>query len=149
MKKIAQNKRAFHEYYIEEKIEAGIVLYGSEVKSLRANQANLADSFALIRNEEAILVGFVIPPLKQASYFSHNERRDKRLLLHKEEIRKLDKATRQKGYTLVPLEVYFDDHGKVKVELAVAKGKAEHDKRAVSKEKDAKREIQQAVRRNR
>lgn len=147
MKSIARNKRAFHDYSVEDKIEAGIVLTGSEVKSLRAGHASLAEGYAMIRNGEAILVGMVIPALKQASYFNHSERRERRLLLHREEIARLDKATRQKGYTLMPLEIYFDDNGRVKIELGLAKGKAVHDKRESSKERDAKREMERAIRR--
>lgn len=147
MKSIARNKRAFHDYAIEDKIEAGIVLLGSEVKSLREGHASLAEGYALIRNGEAHLVGMVIPCLKQASHFNHGERRDRKLLLHSAELARLDKATRQKGYTLMPLEIYFDDNGRVKVELGLARGKAEHDKRESAKNRDAKREIDRAMRR--
>lgn len=147
MKSIAKNRKAFHDYYIEEKIEAGIALRGSEVKSLRMGHASLADGYALVRDGQAWLVNFYIPQLKQASYLNHGERRERRLLLNRREIDKLDEATRQKGYTLVPLDVYFNDNNIVKVELALARGKAQHDKRQSAKEQDAKREIQRAVRR--
>lgn len=147
MKSIARNKRAFHDYFIEEKLEAGIVLLGSEVKSLRNGHVSIADSYALIRNGEIALVGLAIAPFKQASFFGHAERRDRKLLLKKTEIERLDRATRQKGYTLMPLEIYFDDNNRVKVELGLAKGKAQHDKREVSKQKDAKREMDRALRR--
>lgn len=147
MKSIAKNRKAFHEYYVEEKVEAGLALRGSEVKSLRMANASLADAYALVREGQAWLVNFYIPLLKHASYMNHAERRDRRLLLKANEIKKLDEATRQKGYTLIPLEIYFNDANLVKVELALAKGKATHDKRESAKEADAKREIARAVRR--
>lgn len=142
MKTISKNRKAYHDYAIEEKIEAGIILQGSEVKALRMAQANLSDSYALIRNGQITLVGFYIPQLKHAAYFNHPEMRDKRLLLNRAEIDRLDRATSQKGYTIVPLEIYFDDRGRVKVELGLAKGKAEHDKRETQKKRDAEREMQ-------
>lgn len=145
MKTIAKNKKAYHDYSIEEKIEAGIVLQGSEVKSLRMAQASLSDSYAMIRNGQIAIVGFYIPQLKHAAYFNHSETRDKRLLLSRTQIDRLDRATRQKGYTLVPLEVYFDDKGMVKVEIGLARGKAEHDKRETEKKRDAEREIQRVM----
>jgi SsrA-binding protein len=147
MKTIAKNKKAYHEYFIEEKVEAGIALRGSEVKSLRLGHASLGEGYALIRDGKASLVNFLIPQLKQASYLNHNERRDKALLLKANEIARLDQATRQRGYTLVPLEVYFNERNIVKVLLGLAKGKAQHDKRESKKEQDAKREIDRAVRR--
>lgn len=147
MKSIARNKRATHDYFIESKVEAGIVLTGSEVKSLRSGHASLAEGYGMIRNGEAVLVGMVIPSFKQASHFNHIERRERKLLMHREEINRLDKATGQKGYTLMPLEIYFDDNGRVKVEMGLAKGKAVHDKRDVAKVKDANREIERAIRR--
>ncbi|MFZ9521516.1 MAG: SsrA-binding protein SmpB [Silvanigrellaceae bacterium] len=147
MKSISKNRRAFHEYSIEDKFEAGIALRGSEVKILRDSSPSLAESYAMIREGQAWLMNLTIPTLKQASYLNHAERRDRRLLLKRTEIKKLDEATRQKGYTLVPLELYFNDDNRVKVELAIAKGKAGHDKREAQKEKDAKREMSRAVRR--
>jgi SsrA-binding protein len=148
MKSIAKNRKAFFDYYIEDKFEAGITLRGSEVKALRLGHGSLADGcYALVRDGEAYIVNFTIPALKQASHLNHTERRDRKLLLHKKEIETLDRATRQRGYTVVPLEVYFNDEGRVKVELALAKGKAQHDKRDVAKEKDAKKEIDRAMRR--
>lgn len=146
-KSIAKNRKAFHEYAIEDKIEAGIALQGSEVKALRMASANIADAYAMVRDGQAWLVNFYIPLLKHASYMNHTERRDRRLLLNRNEIKRLDESTRQKGYTLIPLEVYFNDNNIVKVELALAKGKAYHDKRDAAKEADAKREIARAVRR--
>lgn len=147
MKSISKNRKAWHDYTIEEKIEAGIVLKGSEVKVLREGHGSIVESYAMIKDKEAWLLNMYIPALKHASYLNHSERRDKKLLLSKREIDKLEAATRQKGYTLIPLEIYFDDNNRVKVELGVAKGKASHDKREAQKEKDAKREMQKAVKR--
>lgn len=145
MKSIAKNRKAYHEYYIEEKLEAGIALQGSEVKSLRMSQANIADAYAMIRDGQAWLINLSISLLKHASYMNHTERRDRRILMKRREIDKLDDATRMKGYTLIPLEIYFNDRGMVKLELGLAKGKAMHDKRHVQKEKDEKREAQRAM----
>ncbi len=147
MKSISKNRKALHDYQIENKIEAGIVLLGSEVKALRLGHGNLADAYAITREGQAWLLNFYIPGLKEASYLNHGECRDRRLLLHAREIKKLDEATRQKGYTIVPLEVYFNDDNRIKVEIALAKGKAQHDKRESAKQADAKREIQRAMRR--
>ena len=147
MKSISKNRKAFHEYHIEDKFEAGIALRGSEVKCLRDSHPSLAESYAMIREGQAWLMNFSIPTLKQASYLNHAERRDRRLLLNRNEIKKLDEATRQKGYTLIPIEIYFNDDNRVKVEIALAKGKAGHDKRETQKTKDAKREMDRALRR--
>jgi SsrA-binding protein len=147
MKSIAKNKKAFHEYFIEARYEAGIALRGSEVKALRMANPSLAEAFAIVRNGEAWLLGFHIPTVLHASYMNHPERRERKLLLNASEIKKLDEATRQKGYTLVPLDIYFNDDNRVKVEIGVAKGKAQHDKRDSAKEADAKREMARALRR--
>lgn len=147
MKSISKNRKALHDYTIEAKFEAGIALRGSEVKALRMGHASLVDGYAMVREGQAWLVNFYIPLLAQASYLNHGERRDRRLLLNRREIDRLDEATRQKGYTLVPLDVYFNDNNIVKVELGLAKGKAQHDKRQSAKDHDAKREIQRAMRR--
>lgn len=146
MKTIIKNRKAFHDYYIEEKIEAGVALRGSEVKALRLGHGSLAEGYAMVREGQAWLINFSIPLLKEASYNNHAERREKRLLLNRNEIRKLDEATRQKGYTLIPLEAYFNDRNMVKIMLGLGKGKAQHDKRESSKEKDAKRDIARAMR---
>jgi SsrA-binding protein len=148
MKSISKNRKAYHEYFVEEKFEAGIVLKGSEVKSLRLSNTNLADSYAVSRNGEVWLLNLGIGALKHASYMNHNERREKKLLLKKRQIKHLDEATRQKGYTLIPLEMYFNDNQLVKVELGLCKGKAQYDKRETGKIADAKREIQRALRKN-
>lgn len=147
MKSISKNRKAWHDYYIEDKIEAGLVLKGSEVKTLRTGKASIAEGYAMVRDGQAWLVNSYIPTLQHASYMNHGERRDRKLLLNKKEIAKLDTATSQKGYTIVPLELYFDDNNRVKVEIALAKGKAYHDKRGAEKEKDVKREIQRSLRR--
>lgn len=147
MKSITKNRKAFHNYYIEEKIEAGLSLMGSEVKVLRSGQASIAEGYALMRNGQGWLLNVYIPPLPHASYMNHAERRERRLLLNKNEIKKLDIATRQKGYTIIPLELYFDDNNRVKVELGLARGKAQHDKRDSLKQKDMAREVQKALRR--
>lgn len=147
MKSISKNRKARFEYHIEETVEAGIVLKGSEVKVLRMGQGSIAEAYAIARNGEAWLLNMFIPSLKHASYMNHAERRDRKLLLHKREIDQLDENTRQKGYTIVPLEIYFDDRNRIKIKLGLAKGKAAHDKRASQKDQDARREIQKAMKR--
>ena len=147
MKSISKNRKAFHDYYIEEKIEAGISLTGSEVKVLRQGHGSISEGYAMIRNGQAWLIGVYIPTLKHASYQNHTEKRDRRLLLNRREINKLDIATRQKGYTLVPLELYWNENNYVKVEIGLAKGKAYHDKRESEKAKDGRKEIQKALKR--
>lgn len=147
MKSIAKNKKAFHDYFIEERFEAGIALQGSEVKSLRMANPSLQEAYAMVRKGEVWLVGLYIPKVLHASYMNHPERRERRILLRAPEIKKLDEATRQKGYTLVPLDLYFNDANRVKVEIGLAKGKAQHDKRDSAKEAEARRAMARAVRR--
>ncbi len=147
MKSISKNRKAWHDYTIENKMEAGICLKGSEVKVLREGHGSIVESYATIKDKQAWLINMYIPSLKHASYLNHSEKRDKKLLLNRNEIDRLETATRQKGYTLIPLELYFDDNNRVKVELGLARGKASHDKRDSQKEKDAKREAQRAVKR--
>jgi SsrA-binding protein len=139
-KLIAQNKSARHNYFIEEVYECGLVLLGTEVKSLRAGRASLVDGFAMVTDGELWLSGVHIPEYTQGTWTNHTPRRDRKLLLHKNEISKLAGLTKQGGLTLVPLSIYFKD-GKAKIELALAKGKKGHDKREDLKEKDASREI--------
>ena len=139
-KLIAQNKSARHNYFIEEVYECGLVLLGTEVKSLRAGRASLVDGFAMVTDGELWLSGVHIPEYTQGTWTNHTPRRDRKLLLHKNEISKLAGLTKQGGLTLVPLSIYFKD-GKAKIELALAKGKKGHDKREDLKEKDANREI--------
>ena len=139
-KLIAQNKRARHDYFIEEVFECGIVLSGTEVKSLRAGRASLVDGFAMVNNGELWLSGVHIPEYTEGTWNNHTPRRERKLLLHKKEIEKLAAETKQGGLTLVPLSIYFKD-GKAKIELALAKGKKGHDKRATLMEQQANREI--------
>lgn len=138
-KLICANKRAFHEYHIEDRLEAGIVLVGTEVKSLRAGKANLTDAFVLVRNGEAWLHNLHIAPYDFGNRQNHEPERQRKLLLHKKEIEKLHARIRLEGCTAVPLKLYFKD-GKVKVEVGIAKGKKLHDKREDMKKNDLKRE---------
>jgi len=144
VKVICQNKKARHNYEITETFEAGIVLKGTEVKSLRIGKANLKDSYARIKNGEVYLIGTHISPYPFANYNNHAPLRDRKLLLKKQEIRKLIGKTKEKGLTLVPLKLYFRS-GKVKVELALAKGKRLFDKRETLRRKTMEREAQRAL----
>lgn len=149
MKLVAQNKKARHDYFIVESYEAGIVLAGTEVKSLREGKANLRDSYAVVEKGEVYLKGLHISPYSHTSDTKIDPRRDRKLLLNKREIRKLIGKVQEKGLTLVALKIYFNDRGRAKVELGLAKGKKEYDKRRDIAERDAKREIQRAVKHNR
>ncbi|MBR2485681.1 MAG: SsrA-binding protein SmpB [Clostridia bacterium] len=140
MKLIAENRKARHDYFVEDTNEAGIVLVGCEVKSIRQGQVNLRDSFAIIKNGEVFAVGMHIAPYQMGSYFNHDPRRNRKLLLNKAEIRKLKAKVEQKGYTLVPLKIYFKD-ALVKVELGLCKGKETHDKRESIKRREEDRKI--------
>jgi len=142
-KTVVTNRKARHEYHIEETYEVGIVLQGTEVKSIRAGRVNLKDSFARIENNEVFLYNLHISPYEQGNRYNHDPERVRKLLLHKNEIRKLIGKTQQQGYTLVPLKIYFTRQ-LVKVQLALAKGKNLYDKRQDLKRKSAKREIQRA-----
>ena len=144
-KLIAQNKKARHDYHIEDVFEAGIVLTGSEVKSLREGRASLVDGYAQVRDNEVFLHGVHIPEYTQATWTNHEPRRVRKLLLHRAEISKLIKETKESGLTLVPLALYFKD-GNAKIEIAVARGKKSYDKRHALAERDAKRETDRAVR---
>jgi SsrA-binding protein len=141
---VATNRKAFHDYFVEETIEAGMSLTGTEVKSLRLGLANLADSYVLVRNEEALLFNANISPYPHGNIMNHEPLRTRKLLLHKEEIRKLLGKMTQKGYTLIPLKIYFV-RGKAKVLIGLAKGKKAHDKRDTIKEKESKRELERMV----
>ena len=145
VKVVVRNRRARHDYYIEETIEAGIALIGSEVKSLRMGRASLQDSYAEIAGNEAILRNAHIDQYEPAARFNHDPLRPRRLLLHKNEIRRLASKVSQKGYTLIPLSIYFRD-GKAKVELAVARGRKTYDKREAIKQRDIQRESERVVR---
>ncbi len=138
---IATNRKAFHDYHIEDRYEAGISLVGTEVKSLREGRANLKESYIIIKNGEAFLLNCHISPYSHGNIQNHDPLRTRKLLLHKKEIEKLWGKTSQQGLTLVPLKLYFK-HGKAKVEVGIAKGKRQYEKRASIKEKEARREIE-------
>ena len=142
----AKNKKAWHDYFIEEKFEAGLVLSGSEVKGIRARRVNLKDSFIRIDNGEAVLFNMHIGRLETTHHFyGHEERGSRKLLLHKKQILKMQKAVDRGGYTIVPLQLYFNDRNIAKVQIAIAKGKQLHDKRNDLKEKDQKRDIARSL----
>ncbi|HHW30334.1 MAG TPA: SsrA-binding protein SmpB [Clostridiaceae bacterium] len=147
IKIVAQNKKAQHDYFIEQTLEAGIVLSGTEVKSIRAGKVNLKDCYASIDNGEVYIIGMHISPYEKGNIFNKDPLRDRKLLLHKYEINKLIGYTQQKGMALVPLKVYFK-RGKVKVELAVARGKKLYDKREDIARRDAEREIDRRLKEN-
>lgn len=147
-KVICNNKKAYHDYFIEEKYEAGMVLTGTEVKSLRMGKANLNDSFALVKSGEAFLNNLHISPYDFGNRENHDPDRMRKLLLHKKEIVKLFSKVREQGYSLVPLRLYFKN-GKVKVEMGLAKGKKLYDKREDLKQKDQKREMAQVFKERR
>ena len=143
---IAQNKKARHDFHIEDTFEAGLVLQGTEVKSLRAGRASLVDGFVDLDNGEAWLHGVHIPEYAQGSWTNHSARRKRKLLLNRAEIHKIERKVGDKGYTIVPLSLYFKD-GRAKIEIALAKGKKEYDKRHSLAERQANREKEQAVQR--
>jgi len=143
-KLISNNKKAYHDYFIEEKFEAGIVLQGTEVKSLRLGKANLNDAFALVRGGEVFLHNLHISPYDFGNRENHDPDRVRKLLFHKNEIGKLFIKTQERGYSLIPLRLYFKN-GLVKVELGLAKGKKLYDKRDDLKQKDQKRDMAQAL----
>jgi SsrA-binding protein len=145
---IARNRRARHDYHIEDVVEAGLVLTGTEVKSLRAGRASLADGFGQISDHEAWLHNVHIPEYTQGTWTNHEPRRTRKMLMHRKEIDKLASATAERGLTLVPLSLYFKD-GKAKVELALARGKRTYDKRHDLARRDAAREVDRALRRRR
>ncbi|MBL90991.1 MAG: SsrA-binding protein [Myxococcales bacterium] len=144
---IADNRRARHDYEIIETFEAGIVLVGTEVKSLRDKQVNFADSYALLKDGEVFILGLNITKFKYGTHANHEPDRTRKLLLHDKEIRKLFRATKEKGYTLVPLKMYFKK-GWAKVLLGVAKGRTKVDKRHELKKKDANREMARAMKKH-
>ena len=144
-KLIASNRKARHDYHVEDVVEAGLVLTGTEVKSLRAGRASLVDGFASVDHGEAWLEGVHIPEYTQGTWTNHEPRRKRKLLLHRHEIVRLAEATREKGLTIVPLSLYFLD-GRAKVEIALAKGKDRFDKRESIKKRDQQRDVQRALR---
>ncbi len=138
---VSTNRKAFHDYHIHETYEAGISLLGTEVKSLRAGSANLKESYVIIKDEEAFLLNCHISPYSHGNLQNHEPLRTRKLLLHKKELSKLWGNISQKGFTLVPLKIYFKS-GKVKIAIGLAKGKRQYEKRATIKEKEANREIE-------
>jgi len=147
-KVIARNRRARHDYSIEDVFEAGLVLTGTEVKSLREGRASLADGFAQVTDGEAWLHGVHIPEYTQGTWTNHEPRRTRKLLMHRKEIDRLAISTRERGLTLIPLSMYFKD-GRAKVELGLARGKRTYDKRHDLAQRDAAREVDRALRRRR
>ena len=139
-KTVAENRRARFDYHIEDVFEAGIALTGTEVKSLRFGQGTIAESYAEVRNGQVWLVNANIPEFSHGNRYNHEPKRARKLLLHEREINKMFGAVERKGMTLVPLSVYFNSRGRAKVELALAKGKQTHDKRATIKDRDWKRD---------
>ncbi|WP_031516659.1 SsrA-binding protein SmpB [Desulfofalx alkaliphila] len=142
---VTENRKARHDYHILETYEAGIVLEGTEVKSLRAGKANLQDSYARVEKGEMILYNMHVSPYEQGNRFNHEPKRTRKLLLHKQEIKRLHAQTREKGFTLVPLKVYFKN-GRAKVLLGLARGKKLYDKRQDIAARDAKRDMDRALR---
>ncbi|MFC7537435.1 SsrA-binding protein SmpB [Sphingomonas sp. GCM10030256] len=139
-KVVAENRRARYDYFVEERLEAGIELRGTEVKALRGGEGSIAESYATVDGEEVFLVNSSIPQYGAGSWMNHEPRRRRKLLLKGREIAKLQGAVTRQGLTLVPLSIYFNSNGRAKVELAVARGKKMHDKRETTKERDWKRE---------
>ena len=144
IKTIANNKKAFHDYFIEEKYECGIELAGTEVKSLRLGQVNIKDSYASVENGEVWLKGMHISPYEKGNIFNRDPLRERRLLMHKYEIRKLIGKLKEQGYSLVPISIYLKGQ-RIKIELALAKGKKSYDKRQSIAEASAKREIERKL----
>ena len=140
-KLVANNKKAYHDYFIEETYEAGIVLTGTEIKSVRQGKVSIKESYAKIENSEMILYGMNISPYEQGNRYNVEPLRPRKLLLHKQEIRKLIGYTTIKGLTLVPLKMYINEEGRAKVEIAVARGKKNYDKRDDISKRDAKRDM--------
>ncbi|MCB0389947.1 MAG: SsrA-binding protein SmpB [Bdellovibrionales bacterium] len=147
IKIVTENKKARHDYEILEKFEAGLVLVGSEVKSLRGQQVSLKDSYISFRGEEAFLQGAYISEYKQSSHFNHDPERLRKILLNKEELKKIYGSMREKGYSCVPLKIYFKK-GKAKVEIALVRGKQKGDKRESIKKRDVNRDLQRQIRRS-
>lgn len=144
---VANNKKARHDYFIEEIYEAGIVLTGTEIKSVRAGKVSIKESYARLQNGELVIIGMNISPYEQGNRFNTDPLRIRKLLLHKREIRKLTGLTTQKGFTLVPLQIYINEYGLAKIEIAVARGKKNYDKRDDIAKRDANRKMEQAMKR--
>jgi SsrA-binding protein len=140
MKIIAENRRAKFDYFLEDYIEAGIMLLGTEIKALRDGRANIAESYAAVEGREIVLVNADIPPYKQANRFNHEPRRHRKLLLHRKQIDKLIGAVQRDGQTIIPVKLYLNEAGKAKIEIALAKGKKLHDKREATAQRDWQRD---------
>ena len=145
VRQVASNKKAYHDYFIEDTYECGIALVGTEVKSIRAGKVNLKDSYAQVKNGECYLIGMHVSPYEQGNIFNKDPLRPRRLLMHKREIVKLNARIMQDGVALIPLSLYFKD-SRVKVELGLCKGKKTYDKREAVAKRDAKREMDRAMR---
>ena len=145
-KVVARNRRATHDYFVDERFEAGIVLQGTEVKALRDGRGNINEAYAGERGGELFLINAYIPEYRAASHFSHDTRRSRKLLLHKRELNKLIGAVRKQGQTLIPLSLYFTPRGLAKIELGLARGKKTYDKRHSIKERDWQRDKQRLMR---
>ncbi len=143
-KTVARNRKAWHEYEIIEKIEAGIALTGTEIKSIRLGNVAFRDAYIEIKNGEAFLLGFHIAPYVCGNRWNHADDRTRRLLLHKREILKWSQKVKERGFTIVPLELYLDAHGRAKMEIALARGKAQYDKRETLRKKELARELDRA-----
>lgn len=139
-KTIAENRRARYDYFLEDPVEAGIVLTGSEVKSLRTGRANIAESYVAVEGDEVVLINADIPPFAQANRFNHEPRRHRKLLLHRKQLNRLIGAVQREGRTIIPTKLYWNDKGLAKLEIALAKGKKLHDKREASAERDWQRD---------
>ena len=144
-KTIAQNRKAYHDYFVEDRIECGIALFGTEVKSMRLGKVNLKESWAQIRKGELWVEGMHISPYEQGNIYNRDPLRAKKLLVHKAEIRKMEAQVARQGYTLVPLQIYLKE-GRMKMELGICKGKQLHDKRDAMAKRDSDREIQRTLR---
>lgn len=148
VKTVSVNRKAFHDYFIIEKLEAGMVLYGTEIKSIRKGSVQFKDAYIEFKNGEAFVREMYIAQYEFGNRFNHEETRDRKLLMHKMEISRLQKKVKLKGFTVIPLQMYLKD-GMAKVEIALAEGKDQHDKREASKERDAKREIDKIMKNQR
>ena len=148
LKVVARNRKAQHEYFLEDRYEAGIVLKGTEIKSVRASQVSLQEAYVAIERGEAWLLGAHIAPYDPASEMNHEPVRPRKLLLHRRELQRLERDVHQKGYTIVPTRMYLA-HGLAKVEIALAKGKRQYDKRRKIRERDAQRQVERALSRRR
>ena len=143
-KTVSKNKKAYHDYFVEEELEAGMELFGTEVKSIRQGSVNLKDSYVSLRTGEAILIGLHISPYEKGNIFNKDPLRSRKLLLHRREINKLIGLSQQQGYAIIPLSIYFKG-SYVKVKIGVCRGKKNYDKRAVTAERDARRKMERAM----